>query len=226
MVGSRKTVSTVAIVVVGGLALVGLNRLTGVRLSWPGIHNPVTTEERERIEAGELGKLRLEGKLHVGTRPVNGVRVDIERRTKLDFGIFDAQLPRPIAGQDLTVLAYGSAYYEVDFSKVPENGVVVDPATKTVTYTVPRPKVDHIALDEEKTDKAGYERGALDGIGAAFTDNWLEEADAHDEALVKMEKQAKADDDGLAKAEAHLEQWLTRFGKAHGFATVNVVFAG
>ena len=225
MAASRKSVSWIGIAVVAVLALVGLNRLTGVKLSWPGLHNPVTTEERERIEAGELGKLRLEGKLHVATRPVNGVKVEIERRTKLDFGVFDAQLPRPIAGQDLTVLAYGQAYYEVDFAKLPENGVVIDPATNTVTYTVPNPRVDHVALDEDKTEKAGYERGALDGLGAAFMDNWLEEADAHDEALTKMEKQAKADEEGLAKAQAHLEQWLTRFGKAHGYETVTVVFA-
>ncbi len=226
MAASRKSVSWVAIAVVAGLALVGLNRLTGLRLSLPGIHNPISTEDREKIEAGELGKLRLEGKLHVATRPVNGVKVEIERRTKLDFGVFDAQLPRTIAGQDLTVLAYGQAYYEVDFSDMPETGVAVDPATDTVTYTVPKPKVDHVALDEDKTDKASYQRGALDGIGAAFMDNWLEEADAHDEALVKMEQQAKADEDGLAKAQAHLEQWLTRFGKAHGFDNVTVVIAG
>jgi hypothetical protein len=142
------------------------------------------------------------------------VVVDLEKDTKY--------LPDFIKGQRVIMVAAGNVDASVDFSQLKNENVVVSADRKSVTITLPAPKLSDVRLDNDKTYVADRQRGLADRIGGVFgnpaNDQFLYQA-AEDKLAT-----AAAASQILELAKTNTRAMLTALLTSLGFENVTVTF--
>jgi len=192
-------------------ALVGAGRLGNLL---PSIPNPFGTETVDRTQPALLQSLADLSEYHAATGNFQ-VFVDTEKESRY--------VPSFIRGERTVYLGSGSVDAIVDFSQLDERSVQVSPDRKTVTIVLPAPTLADPAVDPENSRVVSRDRGVLDRIGSAFSDNPTSERPLVIAAQQKM-RDAAAASDLRAKAEENTRKMLEGLTRALGYTNVSVSF--
>ena len=192
-------------------ALVGAGRLGNLL---PSIPNPFGTETIDRTQPALLRSLADLSEYHAATGNFQ-VFVDTEKESRY--------VPSFIRGERTVYLGSGSVDAIVDFSQLDERSVQVSPDRKTVTIVLPAPTLADPAVDPENSRVVSRDRGVLDRIGSAFSDNPTSERPLVIAAQQKM-RDAAAASDLRAKAEDNTRKMLEGLTRALGYTNVSVSF--
>ncbi|HJV09518.1 MAG TPA: DUF4230 domain-containing protein [Acidimicrobiales bacterium] len=201
----------------GVAALVGVALLVGAgKLDiFPSIGNPFGTKTIDRTPPALLQSLTDLSDYHAASANFQ-VIVDTEKDTKF--------VPSFIRGERTVYVAGGSVDAIVDFSQLDERSIQVSPDRTSVTVVLPAPTIADPDLDPEQSRVVSRDRGVLDRIGSAFSDNPSTERPLVLAAEGKM-RDAAGTSDLRAKAEANTKSMLEGMLRALGYSSVNVSFA-
>lgn len=192
-------------------ALVGAGRLGNLL---PSIPNPFGTETVDRTQPALLQSLADLSEYHAATGNFQ-VIVDTEKDTRF--------VPSFIRGERTVFVAGGSVDAIVDFSQLDERSIQVSPDRTAVTIVLPAPTLVDPAVDPENSRVVSRDRGVLDRIGSAFSDNPTSERPLVLAAQEKMREAAGASD-LRAKAEDNTRKMLEGLTRALGYTSVSVTF--
>ena len=205
-----RTLGIAALVVFA--ALLGAGKLGGL---FPSIGNPFGTETIDRTPPALLQSLTDLSDYHAASANFQ-VIVDTEKDTRF--------VPSFIRGERTVYVAGGSVDAIVDFSQLDERSIQVSPDRSSVTVVLPAPTIADPDLDPEQSRVVSRDRGVLDRIGSAFSDNPSTERPLVLAAEGKMREAAGASD-LRAKAEDNTRKMLEGMLRALGYASVNVSFS-
>ncbi len=142
------------------------------------------------------------------------VIVDLEKDTKY--------LPDFVKGQRVIMVAAGNVDASVDFSTLKDENVQVSPDRRSVTITLPAPRLTAVRLDNDKTYVADRQRGIADRIAGVFGNP------ANDQGLYRAAEQKLADAAAastvLELAETNTRSMLTSLLTSLGFENITVTF--
>ncbi len=192
--------------------LLGAGKLGGL---FPSIGNPFGTETIDRTPPALLQSLTDLSDYHAASANFQ-VIVDTEKDTKF--------VPSFIRGERTVYVAGGSVDAIVDFSQLDERSIQVSPDRTSVTVVLPAPSIADPDLDPEQSRVVSRDRGVLDRIGSAFSDNPSTERPLVLAAEDKMREAAGASD-LRAKAEENTRKMLEGMLRALGYASVDVSFS-
>lgn len=192
-------------------AMVGAGRLGDLL---PSIPNPFGSETVDRTQPALLQSLADLSEYHAATGNFQ-VIVDTEKDTRF--------VPSFIRGERTVFVAGGSVDAIVDFSQLDERSIQVSPDRTAVTIVLPAPTVAEPTVDPENSRVVSRDRGVLDRIGSAFSDNPTSERPLVIAAQGKM-REAAAASDLRAKAEENTRRMLEGLTRALGYTSVNVSF--
>ena len=201
---------------IAGLILVALFAGAG-RLGnlLPSLPNPFGSETIDRTQPALLQSLADLSEYHAATANFQ-VIVDTEKDTKF--------VPSFIRGERTVYVAGGSVDAIVDFSRLDERSIQVSPDRTSVTVVLPAPTVADPDVDPQQSRVVSRDRGVLDRIGGAFSDNPSTERPLALAAEDKM-RDAAAQSDLRAKAEQNTRSMLEGMLGALGYSSVNVSFS-
>jgi hypothetical protein len=181
----------------------------------PSIGNPFGTETIDRTPPALLQSLTDLSDYHAASANFQ-VIVDTEKDTKF--------VPSFIRGERTVYVAGGSVDAVVDFSQLDERSIQVSPDRTSVTVALPAPTIADPDLDPTQSRVVSRDRGFLDRIGSAFSDNPSTERPLVLAAEARMRDAAGASD-LRAKAEDNTRKMLEGMLRALGYASVNVSFS-
>ncbi len=181
----------------------------------PSLPNPFGSETIDRTQPALLQSLADLSEYHAATANFQ-VIVDTEKDTKF--------VPSFIRGERTVYVAGGSVDAIVDFSQLDERSIQVSPDRTSVTVVLPAPTVADPDLDPQQSRVVSRDRGVLDRIGGAFSDNPSTERPLVLAAEDKM-RDAAAQSDLRAKAEQNTRSMLEGMLGALGYSSVNVSFS-
>lgn len=194
-----KTIVAVATGVVAlalAAALIGLPSLFG---------NPFRSETVVRDHAAVLDSLEEIAELHAATGEFQVV-VDVEERTRY--------VPSFLKGERTTFLAQGAVDAVVDLGELDEGSVIVA-EDGSVTVLLPPARLSEPVVDHEASGVLDRDRGIVDRVGGAFSDEPTSDATLYREAERRL-AEAAADSElratGEAKAAATVEALLRDAG--------------
>jgi hypothetical protein len=193
-------------------ALAGAGKLGGL---FPSIGNPFGTETIDRTPPALLQSLTDLSDYHAASANFQ-VIVDTEKDAKF--------VPSFIRGERTVYVAGGSVDAIVDFSQLDERSIQVSPDRTSVSVVLPAPTIADPDLDPEQSRVVSRDRGVLDRIGSAFSDNPSTERPLVLAAEDKMREAAGASD-LRAKAESNTRSMLEGMLRALGYSSVNVSFS-
>lgn len=199
----------VGAVALGGLVLIGADRALDALPSW-GSPFAEQTVQRERpalmLALSDLSEYRAaEGSFQAV--------LDLEKDTPF--------VPGVVKGERTTYLAVGSVDGLVDFGALEEGAVEV--TGDSVTITLPPARLAEPEIDLEQSRVVSRDRGVLDRIGGAFSDNPTSER----EVAVLAEDDladAAARSDLLRRTEDNTRAMLTGLARSFGYTDVTVRF--
>ncbi|MGI8809641.1 MAG: DUF4230 domain-containing protein [Acidimicrobiales bacterium] len=203
-------VAIAGVIVVAVLA--GAGRLGGLL---PSLPNPFGSETIDRTQPALLQSLADLHEYHAATGNFQ-VIVDTEKDTRF--------VPSFIRGERTVFVAGGSVDAVVDFSRLDERSIQVSPDRTSVTVVLPTPTLAEPTVDPESSRVVSRDRGVLDRVGSAFSDNPTSERPLVLAAEEKMRESA-AKSDLRAKAEDNTRRMLQGMLGALGFTSVNVTFS-
>jgi len=195
----------VLLLIVGGLWLSGLR---------PSLTNPFAERDVDRSPPTLLKAIEELSLYRAATGNFETI-VDLEKDTPL--------LPSAIKGERTLFVAVGTVDAEVDFSKLGKDAVEVSPDGKSVEITLPRPVLGKPRLDTASSRVVSRERGVLDRIGSALSDNPDDNRELYLAAEGKLATAAEQTD-LVAKAEANTRAMLTGLIRSLGYERVTVTF--
>ncbi len=181
----------------------------------PSFPNPFGSDTVDRTQPALLQSLADLHEYHAATGNFQ-VIVDTEKDTRF--------VPSFVRGERTVFVAGGSADAVVDFSQLDERSIQVSPDRTSVTIVLPPPTIADPTVDPEKSRVVSRDRGVLDRIGSAFSDNPTSERPLVLAAQEKM-RAAAAESDLRAKAEDNTRRMLQGMLGALGFTSVNVSFS-
>ena len=181
----------------------------------PSLGNPFSTKTVDRTQPALLQSLADLSEYHAATGNFQ-VIVDTEKDTRF--------VPSFIRGERTVYVAGGSVDAVVDFSQLDERSIQVSPDRSAVTIVLPAPAVADPTVDAEQSRVVSRDRGVLDRIGSAFSDNPSTEKPLILAAEQKMREAANASD-LRAKAEENTRTMLEGMMRALGYASVSVSFS-
>lgn len=199
-----------ALVVVA--VLLGAGRLGDLLPSFP---NPFGSETIDRTQPALLQSLADLQEYHAATGNFQ-VIVDTEEDTRF--------VPSFIRGERTVYVAAGSVDAVVDFSQLDERSIQVSPDRTSVSIVLPAPTIAEPTVDAERSRVVSRDRGLLDRIGSAFSDNPATERPLVLAAEEKMQEAAAASD-LRAKAEENTRAMLEGMMRALGYTDVTVTFS-
>jgi Protein of unknown function (DUF4230) len=147
------------------------------------------------------------------------VVVDIEQDTEL--------VPSFIKGERTLFVAAGSVDAAVDFSGLGRSpgAVRVSDDRKEVTLTLPEPRLTEARLDPERSRVYDRDRGALDRIEEAFSDDGgADQQELYVLAERKLTEAAASDPSLLEAAERNTRSMLEGMMRGLGFERVTIRF--
>ena len=200
---------------VGALAVVGLLAIGGRLDLLPSISNPFSTETVDRTNPVLLKSLEDLSEYHAATGNFQ-VTVDTEKDTRF--------VPSFIRGERTVYVAGGSVDAIVDFSQLDERSIQVSPDRTSVSVVLPPPTLAGATVDPDQSRVVSRDRGVLDRIGGAFSDNPTSERPLVQAAERKMQEEA-VKSDLQKRAEENTRRMLEGMLRALGYTSVNVTFA-
>ncbi len=204
---------TLAVAGVIGLAvLAGAGRLGNFL---PSVPNPFESHTVDRTQPALLQSLADLSEYHAATGNFQ-VIVDTEKDTRF--------VPSFIRGQRTVYVAGGSVDAVVDFSQLDQRSIKVSPDRTSATIVLPAPTVVDPTVDPQSSRVVSRDRGVLDRIGSAFSDNPTSERPLVLAAQEKM-RVAAARSDLRVKAEDNTRKMLEGMLGALGYTSVNVTFS-
>jgi hypothetical protein len=143
------------------------------------------------------------------------VVVDLERDVR--------NVPAWVKGERTTYLAVGSVDALVDMGALSGDAVQTDGTSATIT--LPAPTLDDARLDLAESRVLDRDRGLVDRVAGAFSDDPTSEREV---ALVAEDRltAAAVESDLLARAEASTRAMLTGLAGSFGYDDVTVRFEG
>jgi hypothetical protein len=196
-------------------ALLGLILAIWVVSLLPGSLNPFTTDNVDRSQPAVLKSIEDIGEYRAATANLQLV-VDLEKDTRF--------VPSFIKGERTLFVAAGTVDGGVDFSKLGQNGVVVDDDRKRVTITLPAAQLFEPKVDLKRSSVIDRNRGVIDRIGSLIGDG-EDEREVLLLAEQKLRQAATEDPQLLARSEENTRKMLETLLGSLGFETVTVTFA-
>src|SRR5215210_7514010 len=173
-------VAIAGVIVVAVLA--GAGRLGDL---FPSLPNPFGSETIDRTQPALLQSLADLSEYHAASGNFQ-VIVDTEKDTRF--------VPSFIRGERTVYVAGGSVDAVVDFSQLDERSIQVSPDRTSVSIVLPAPAVADPTVDAGQSRVVSRDRGVLDRIGSAFSDNPATEKPLILAAEAKMREAANASD--------------------------------
>ena len=181
----------------------------------PSLPNPFSSETVDRTQPALLQSLADLHEYHAATGNFQ-VIVDTEKDTRF--------VPSFIRGERAVFVAGGSVDAVVDFSQLDERSIQVSPDRTSVTVVLPAPTLDEPTVDTDQSRVVSRDRGVLDRIGSAFSDNPTSERPLVQAAEEKM-RAAAQESDLRRRAEDNTRRMLEGMLGALGYTSVNVTFS-
>ncbi|MDQ3742204.1 MAG: DUF4230 domain-containing protein [Actinomycetota bacterium] len=213
MVAARR--STIRLVVAAVAGLVALWLLVSAIAGWS--LNPFATETKDRSQPVLMKSLESLSEYRAATANMQEI-VDIEK----DVGL----LPSFIAGEKSLLVAAGTVEAGVDFRALREKGSVkVSDDRLGVEIVLPPATLSEAQVDLAKSRIVDTDRGIVNRVGDALSDDTNEERDLLLLAQRKIEEAARQDRALLALAERNTRAMLTGFLRGLGFERITIRFA-
>ena len=176
--------------------------------------NPFATDTVDRTGPAVLDAVVELQELRVASANLQVV-VDVEKDVR--------NVPSWLKGQRTVIVAAGTVDATVDLGALNDADVMLSEDRRSVTLTVPRPKLGEARLDMERSHVVARERGIVDRVEGALGDG------ADDQALYVIAEQrldaaAAADDRLIEKAEASTRATITALLRDLGFDEVRIAF--
>ena len=200
---------------VGALVVFGVLFAAGQLDLLPGFSNPFETETVDRTNPALLKSLNDLSEYHAAEGHFQ-VIVDTEKDTRF--------VPSFIRGERTVYVAGGTVDAVVDFSQLDERSIQVSPDRTAVTVMLPAPTLAEPAVDPGQSRVVSRDRGVLDRIGSAFSDNPTSERPLVLAAQQKM-REAADESDLRRRAEDNTRRMLEGMLRALGYTSVTVTFA-
>lgn len=176
--------------------------------------NPFAQQIVDHSPAPLLLALQNLSQYHAATGTFQVV-VDVEHNTP--------HISPLISGERTTFLGRGSVDTTVDFAGVGADRVTVSPDRRSVSISLPAPRLAPAVVDPAASRVVGRERGFLNRIASMFESNPTSEQELYQLARTKLNDAAKASD--LARrGEENTRQMLTTLAHSLGFTQVMVTF--
>jgi hypothetical protein len=180
----------------------------------PSLGNPFAERTVDRSSAPLMTALADLSEYHAATGTFQVV-VDLEQDTRF--------VPAALSGERTTFLATGEVDALVDFTDVAA-GTVVSDDRRTVSISLPAPRLDDVRVDPAASRVVARDRGLLQRVSSVFEDNPTSERQLYLVAERKIGAAAGSSD--LARrAEQNTRQMLTAMAEALGYTQVTVTFA-
>src|SRR5215218_8165303 len=211
--GPRLPLRLLAAVVVLLVLLLGLSRLTDLRL-WPSLPNPFASREVDRSQPVLLKAIE-DLSVYKAASGNFQVVVDLEESSR--------SIPLLIKGQRTLFVAGGTVDAEVDFSSLKGEAIKVSPDGTRVEVTLPHARLTPARVDPEQSRVFSRERGLLDRLGSVLSDNPTSERELYRLAQAKMQA-AAAKSDLIAVAERNTRAMLEGMLRSLGYREVTVTF--
>lgn len=141
--------------------------------------------------------------------------VDLERDTPY--------LPSVISGERTTLLATGGVDAVVDVGGLGPDAVRPSADRRSVTITLPPPRLAPATLDPAQTRVLDRDRGAVERVGGLLADDPVDDAELYRLAAQRIDDAARGSD-LLARAETGTRDMLTGLAGSLGYERVEVVF--
>ena len=195
--------------VLGGLVVVGADRALD---ALPALASPFEEQVVDRSRPALLQSLADLDELHAAQGTFSVV-VDLERDVR--------NVPALLAGERTTYLAVGSVDGLVDLGALDGQAVQTDGTTATIV--LPAPRLDEPRIDLEQSRVLARDRGLVDRVAGALSDEPTSERDV---ALLAEDRltAAAAESDLLERAEASTRATLTELARSLGYDDVTVRF--
>ncbi len=202
-------------VVAGTLGVCAVLALTGaLGKLLPSIPNPFSSRTVDRTQPALLQAMEDLSEYRAAAGNFQ-VLVDSEKDAKF--------LPSVIRGERTTYSAAGSVDALVDFSQLDAQSIVVSIDRRSVTVSLPPPRLAEPKLDLQNSQVVSRDRGLLDRIGSVFSDSPTSERALQLAASAKM-KAAAASSTLVPRAEENTRRMLETLFGTLGFTTVTVNF--
>jgi hypothetical protein len=143
------------------------------------------------------------------------VIVDLEKDAKF--------MPAFLRGQRTLFVGAGSVDAVVDFAGLDQRAIAVSDDRRSVTITLPEPRLTGATVDPQQSHVVSRERGLLDRLGGVFSDSPTSERQLYLMAEERMAAAAR-ESDLRARAEQNTTAMLQAMVRALGFESVTVRF--
>lgn len=207
----RRIAATLALATVG---LAGAARLD-VGHFLPSVLDPFASKTVDRSQPALRKSLENLSRYQAASANLS-VIVDSEKDARF--------LPSILRGERTVFVAGGSVDATVDFSGIGDQSIVVSDDHRSVSVTLPAPTLSEARVDPEQSRVASRQRGLLDRVASAFSDNPSNDQALYIAAQKKMDAAAAADGELRGRAEANTRQMLQSMLRPLGYTTVNVSF--
>jgi Protein of unknown function (DUF4230) len=209
----KRRVSRAAIVMLSLAAFIGAAALLLDQL--PSL-NPFSKETKDRSQPAVLKSIERLSEYRAASAQLQ-VIVDVEEDA--DY------LPSFILGEKTLLVAGGNVDAAVDFRGLDKDALRVSEDRRSVTITLPQPTLSEAELDLDRTRVFDSDRGLLDRVGDAFSDNPSNERSLLLLAEEKLEAAAAADTGVMSAARENTRAMLEGLMRGLGFTRVTVRFA-
>jgi Protein of unknown function (DUF4230) len=179
------------------------------------VPDPPATQTVDRSPTALLVAMRDIADYHAATGTYQ-VLVDVEHDSPY--------LPSVISGERSTLFATGSVDARVDFSGLGPGSISVSDDRRSATITLPVPTLTPATLDPAQTRIVGRERGLVQRVEDAVTDNPRDDSALYQLAAVKLDA-AAAQSDLTTRAADNTRAMLTGLAQGLGYEAVTVNFA-
>jgi hypothetical protein len=141
----------------------------------------------------------------------------------LDVEVDTPWVPSFISGERVHFLASGTADAYVDFEGLEDGAVTLSPDGESATIVLPAPELSEVRIDAENSRVVDRDRGLVERIGDAFSENPNDDSDLYSLAERRLSA-AAADSDVLDRAETNTRDMLTSLAQSLGVERVTVDF--
>ena len=211
MVAARRSTARLAILVIG--AVVALWLLVSLIAGWS--LNPFSTETKDRSQPVLVKSLESLSEYRAATANVQEI-VDIEE----DVGL----LPSFIAGEKVLLVAAGTIDAGVDFGELSSGAVRVSDDRRGVEIVLPPATLSEARVDLARSRVVDTDRGIINRVGDAFSDDTNDERELLLLAQRKIEEAARRDAALLELAQRNTRSMLTGLLRGLGFERITIRF--
>ena len=212
---SKRSQGLLRLAVAAAAAFLAVIFLVSLIPGFPSL-NPFATETKDRSQPVLLKSLVRLSEYRAASANLQVV-VDVEQDAKL--------LPSFLKGEKVLFVAAGSVDAGVDFRRLDKRSIVVSDDRRSATITLPAPKLSRARVDLAKSRVFDRDRGLLDRIESAFTEDPSDERELFLLAERKLTESAAQDPSLPKAAERNTRDMLTGLLRALGFEKVTVRFA-